>query len=315
MVNVEMIKYLLTVDDIDKSHLNHDYHPFVTFAIPTYNNERTIKNALISILQQDYDNFEVIIIDGYSSDRTLKIIESLMNISEKPIKIFKDKGTLGKARQIGIDKAKGEIIALFDSDLYIPNKSWLQNAVQYFSLDNQIAIVWPLNRPPDYANGFSKCHSAHAGMILADRMRKGRGIFGGGNALFRTKYLREVGGISEDIHWGEDFDISKKLKNKGYSVFYLDDPLIHDNKQTLNEYLKKQEFGSNTFIYQRGLDLMGLTLKDILYEQYIIGTKGMIQGLLKGKVFWITFPLLMTIRTYSYSRKYFARSIKSFLSK
>ena len=100
------------------------------------------------------------------------------------------------------------------------------------------------------------------------------------------------------------FSNSQKLKKKGYSVFYLNDPLIHDNKQSLKEYLNKQEFGSDTFINQRGLDLMGLSLKEVFYEQYIIGIKGMFKGLINRQMYWCTYPLLMVIRTYSYGRKF-----------
>lgn len=310
-----MEKYLLTKNDIDNQKIDEKYNPLVTFAIPTYNNERTIGNALKSILDQNYEHFEIIIIDGYSKDKTIKIINSLKNKTNKPLQIFKDKGKLGKARQIGIDKANGEIIALFDSDLYIPRDDWLKNAIKYFSIDKKIAIVWPLNNPPNNAKALAKCHSAHAGMILEDRMKKNRGVFGGGNALFRTKYLREVGGISHDIHWGEDFEVSQKIKKKGYRVFYLEDPLIHDNKQTLKEYLSKQEHGSDTFIKQRGLYLMDLSLKEVIYEQYIIGLKGMFIGLKNKKIYWFMFPFLMVLKSYSYGRKYIKKNVKSILWK
>ena len=44
-----------------------------------YNNERTIKDALDSVLGQTYKNVEYVIIDGKSKDNTVSIIKEYEN--------------------------------------------------------------------------------------------------------------------------------------------------------------------------------------------------------------------------------------------
>ncbi len=51
-------------------------HPLISVALMTYNQEKYVKEALLSILNQTYDNLEIIVSDDCSKDGTWNIIES-----------------------------------------------------------------------------------------------------------------------------------------------------------------------------------------------------------------------------------------------
>jgi glycosyltransferase involved in cell wall biosynthesis len=85
--------------------------PLVSITIPTYNNKKTLRLTLESVFNQDYPNIEVIIIDSNSNDGTLDIIKEF-----KGIKVLQYEGTLLGARALGARRAKGEFVALVDSD-------------------------------------------------------------------------------------------------------------------------------------------------------------------------------------------------------
>ncbi|PDW70499.1 glycosyl transferase [Helicobacter pylori] len=79
-----------------------------------FNSEKTIEDAILSVLNQTYKNIEYIIIDGASADRTLEIIQKYRDqiacvVSEK------DKG-IYDAMNKGIKRSSGDIIALLNSD-------------------------------------------------------------------------------------------------------------------------------------------------------------------------------------------------------
>jgi hypothetical protein len=57
----------------------------VCICIPTYNSEKTIKNTVLSILDQSYKNIIVKIVDNASNDKTLNLISS---IKDKRLKII-----------------------------------------------------------------------------------------------------------------------------------------------------------------------------------------------------------------------------------
>jgi len=272
--------------------------PRVSFCIPTLNNEDTLDRCLNSIISQEYPDIEIIIVDGYSKDKTIEIAKKYTD------KIYFDNGTLGSARQTSIEHSTGRVLALFDSDIIIPHKKWLVNAIKYFNYSNKVSTVWPMNVAPPNTPLTTRLYFAHWKVIIEDRIKKKRGLFGGGNALFLRKFIEEIGGIDKSFHWGEDFDLANKLKEKGYQVVYIRYPLYHDTMRSLREFARKQFTGAKTFT-KTGFRLMNLSSRDVFYEQVVLGTKGMVGGLIKDKdVSWLLFPLFVFIRGAAYGYTY-----------
>ncbi len=87
----------------------------VLIIIPTYNKGYIIEKTIKSILNQSYQDFELIIIDDCSSDNTREVIEKFEDKRIKYIKLEKNSGA-NKARNIGIQNARYELIAFHDSN-------------------------------------------------------------------------------------------------------------------------------------------------------------------------------------------------------
>lgn len=296
--NEEYIIDSIRIDDYSGNNIDLIDLPKISFAIPTLNNEETLDKCLKSIIDQEYPNIEIIIVDGNSKDRTIEIAKKYTN------KIFFDDGKLGSARQTGVEHSTGQILALFDSDIIIPHKKWLKNAIKFFNYNNKVSTVWPLNIAPPYGSLTMRLFLNHWKVIIEDRIKNKRGLFGGGNSLFLRKYIDEIGGIDRSLHWGEDFDWAQKLKDHGYKVVFIHDPLYHDTMRSLKIFAKKQFVGAKTFTVT-GFQLMKLSGSDVFYEQIILGTKGMVKGLVVGRdISWLLFPMFVLIRAIAYSYTY-----------
>lgn len=91
--------------------------PLISVVMPSYNAEKYIHKAIYSVLNQSYTNFELIVVDDCSIDNTLNILRELSK-KHLNIKVFSNEKNLGvsKTRNKGILEAKGEYIALIDSD-------------------------------------------------------------------------------------------------------------------------------------------------------------------------------------------------------
>jgi len=87
----------------------------VSVIIPTYNRAELLNRAIESVLNQTYDNTEIIIVDDASTDHTKQLIENLQNNRIHYIYNEKNMGA-SAARNIGIKKAKSQLIAFLDSD-------------------------------------------------------------------------------------------------------------------------------------------------------------------------------------------------------
>ena len=95
--------------------------PRISIIIPLYNVEDYIEYCLKSILNQRFEEYEVILINDGSTDKSRKIIDKYAINDERIKVIHKNNEGASKARNLGIEKAKGEYIAFVDSDDTINN--------------------------------------------------------------------------------------------------------------------------------------------------------------------------------------------------
>jgi glycosyltransferase involved in cell wall biosynthesis len=89
--------------------------PFVSVLIDTYNHERFIEQAIVSVLEQDFAEAdrEIVVVDDGSVDRTPQIVKSF----EPRVRLLrKVNGGQASAFNAGIPECRGEIIAFLDGD-------------------------------------------------------------------------------------------------------------------------------------------------------------------------------------------------------
>ena len=91
----------------------------VSIIIPVYNTERYLDKCIQSILRQTYTSLEIIFINDGSTDHSLQILEKYQAEDDRIQIISVENGGQGRARNIGIERAKGEYIMFVDSDDWI----------------------------------------------------------------------------------------------------------------------------------------------------------------------------------------------------
>ena len=134
--------------------------PSISVVIPTLNAASVLEQCLAAIAVQDYPKelVGVIIADGGSTDATLKIAAKYgAKIYENPLKT----GEAGKA--VGVKKATGDLVALIDSDNFLPDSSWFKRMVDPFS-DPEIVGAEPWEYTWRREDGFIDRYCALMGM-------------------------------------------------------------------------------------------------------------------------------------------------------
>ncbi|MEY8873637.1 glycosyltransferase family 2 protein [uncultured Haemophilus sp.] len=112
--------------------------PLISIIMPMYNSEKYLKEAIYSCLNQTYKNIELIIIDDGSTDTSVDIVKDIMLVDSRVILLFSGKNNgPAIARNIGLDKAKGEYVTFLDSDDFI-DKNKLERQIQYMLANNLI---------------------------------------------------------------------------------------------------------------------------------------------------------------------------------
>ncbi len=95
---------------------------FASVLIDTYNHERFIEQAIVSVLEQDFPaaDREILVVDDGSTDRTPEIVRKF----EPRVRLLrKENGGQASAFNAGIPECKGEIVSFLDGDdWWVPNK-------------------------------------------------------------------------------------------------------------------------------------------------------------------------------------------------
>lgn len=94
-------------------------NPLVSVVVPVYNQKNFLDKCLESIKKQTYSNLEVLLIDDGSNDGSEEICDRWRKRDNR-IHIFHVKnGGLSYARNIGLNKATGDLITFVDSDDWV----------------------------------------------------------------------------------------------------------------------------------------------------------------------------------------------------
>ena len=111
----------------------------VSIAIPFYNNEEHLPDAIKSVFAQDFKDWELILIDDGSTDRSLEIAKSVIDSRVRVISDGKNKKLAARLNQVTL-LAKYDYIARMDADdIMAPNR--ISNQLEIFKQNPEIDIV------------------------------------------------------------------------------------------------------------------------------------------------------------------------------
>jgi len=110
----------------------------VSVIIPVYNNEKYLPQLFNNILNQTYKEFEVIFVNDGSTDNSLALLEEFCKNNSKASCYSKENGGVSSARNLALEKAKGEYIVFWDADDIISDQFL---AVMVASVENNCLTI------------------------------------------------------------------------------------------------------------------------------------------------------------------------------
>jgi glycosyltransferase involved in cell wall biosynthesis len=110
---------------------------FVSIIIPCYNQAEFIEETLLSVFNQEHAHWECLLIDDGSLDNTAEIIKKWIERDNRFCYYKKENKGVGSARNLGLQKAKGDFIQFLDSDdlLAADKLSASIEAIQKYQVD------------------------------------------------------------------------------------------------------------------------------------------------------------------------------------
>jgi glycosyltransferase involved in cell wall biosynthesis len=196
----------------------------VSAIITAYNSEVFVAEAISSVLEQTYPVDEIVVVDDGSTDHTRDIVESF---SQKGVRyIYQENRGPGAARNCGIRETSGELIAFLDADdVWLKNKIKMQ--LDFLSEHPDVALVsgfawwWNVIEDDRFVSGEVPKSIAS---LRRDIMVHNK-IGNPSRVMLRRSVLRDAGVFSENIRWGQDWDLWIRIITR-YNAAILPKPLI-----------------------------------------------------------------------------------------
>ncbi len=208
----------------------------VSAVIPVYNGARYVGQAISSVLAQTRPPVECLVIDDGSTDATAEVVGGF---SDEVTYVRVDRGGVSRARNHGVQHARGELVAFLDhDDVWLPTKlerqvealrarpdaSMALGAMEVFDERKTTLAVQRLSESPP--------EIAVTRMVMFD----GLAIPGvNSNALVRRDWLMADGGYDPSLSTCADWDLLYRSLLHG-GVAYVDEPLVryrvHDSNMS-----------------------------------------------------------------------------------
>lgn len=199
--------------------------PAVSIITPAFNSADYIDETLRSALTQTFPDFELLVVDDGSTDETPSIVEEAAHIDPRVRLIRQDRGGVSAARNRGMAQARGEILALLDSDdVWAPSFLQEQIALLQAHPDFDIASANALNAGgPLDGQPLKPAGGAPHEITLIDMIRAENAV--SIMTVFRHRVTDLTGGFDESLRRSEDYDFWLRAVQAGARVLFNPSPL------------------------------------------------------------------------------------------
>lgn len=211
--------------------------PKVSVVVCTYDGSKTLDGCLTSLEALTYPDYEVVLIDDGSRDSVPEIA------ARHPFARYhrQENRGLSVARNVGMDLAKGEIIAYTDDDCFA-DPDWLYYLVAKLLETGATGVGGP-NLLPAEDGPVAACVSASPGapahVLLDDALAE---HVPGCNMAFWADRLRAIGGF-DPVYTkaGDDVDVCWRMHDEGDRIVFAPAAMVwHHRRSTVKAYLKQQ---------------------------------------------------------------------------
>ena len=176
-------------------------NPLITVTVCVRNGIEWVDGCIEALKNQTYRPLEIIAVDDGSTDGSTKCLEKWHDESgEVPVYILTQPPTgLSSGRQLALEKAKGEWVAITDIDVR-PEKDWIERMLEVSKSRSGEDLVAVTGRTVfgQADDVISRIRSVEIESKYRSRPRSTK-LANGPCSMFRTEKLRSIGGF--DPEW------------------------------------------------------------------------------------------------------------------
>ncbi|NBO69337.1 MAG: glycosyltransferase [Bacteroidetes bacterium] len=207
--------------------------PMVTVQLPVFNEVYVIERLVNAVCEMEYpkDKLEIQLLDD-STDETVEVSRRLVaewasrGFDIKHIHRIDRTGFKAGALKSGLEKAKGEFVAIFDAD-FVPKQDFLMKTIPHFRNDGvgMVQTRWEhLNEDYSYLTR-AQALALDGHFVIEQQVRNKAGFFinfNGTAGIWRKSCIEDAGNWHADT-LAEDLDLSYRAQLRGWKFVFLND--------------------------------------------------------------------------------------------
>jgi cellulose synthase/poly-beta-1,6-N-acetylglucosamine synthase-like glycosyltransferase len=251
-LTVAYIKFKKKKNTIISTHVLNDENVYVTVQLPLYNEPYVTERLINAVCAFDYPKhlLEIQVLDD-SNDETKEIADNITanwlqkGFDIKVVRRPERSGFKAGALKYGLEKAKGDYIAIFDAD-FIPSPDFLKKTVPVLHQDGvgMVQTRWGhTNRE------YSLLTKAQAFWLenhfrIEQTSRSNLNLFfnfNGTAGIWKKQAILDAGNWQADT-LTEDLDLSYRAQLKGWKFLYLEEVISPAELPPTLSALKGQQF-------------------------------------------------------------------------
>ena len=226
----------------------------LTIIIPAWNAEKTLDECLRSVFRQTAADLEVRVVNDGSTDGTGRLLEEWQKQEpERLIVETVENGGQGRARNIALEKARGEFIGFVDADDWIEPDMYEKLIAACREENADMALCEVQAHFPDGRTDRERIYRPDRPMAAAGFAN---------NKVFRRELIEGVR-FAEEKLWYEDLEFTAIAIHRAKKIAHLDECLYH--------YRRGLPSTMNNQNAEKNLDL--LTVMQHLEEELIDDAK------------------------------------------
>ena len=205
----------------------------LSVVMPTRNRGGRIVPAVESVLRQAACDFELVLVDQ-STDGASAAALRASGLDTTGRLVYQRSESVGasRARNEGIARCRGEIIAFTDDDCVVP-EDWLESYAELLEREPAAGIAFgPLIAAQSVKAGWTpEFHPVQEGFVsIAGDVRRSLGV--SANLVVRRSVVESVGpfdpilGVGSVFGAGEDTDFAYRALRKGHAVYITRRPSV-----------------------------------------------------------------------------------------
>jgi glycosyltransferase involved in cell wall biosynthesis len=193
--------------------------------MPVYNRARLVGRAIRSVLAQTFVDLELLVVDDGSSDGTVDVVGSFGDPRLRLVRLPR-RGGVGRARNVGIGQARGDLVAFLDSDdEWLPSKLEQQIARLRQHSAGHIVVSCQFVRFNDLTRRLTAPVSTFSRGDSFEQIVRGRAPIPSCVVVPRAA-LEAVGSLNEGLPAFADYELWLRLADASSGFVELDAVLV-----------------------------------------------------------------------------------------